>query len=74
MVAGTVPVIGVSAADVSSQNLQQMDNGYISVTVSDKNGGFGIRTAEGDKVNKSDNDKFLLYEYDGDNTSFTSFQ
>ena len=51
-----------------------MDNGYISVTVSDKNGGFGIRTAEGDKVNKSDNDKFLLYEYDGDNTSFTSFQ
>ena len=29
---------------------------------------------EGDKVNKSDNDQYLVFEYDADNTSFTSFQ
>ena len=51
-----------------------VDNGYIKVTVSDKNGGFGIRTLIGDKVNKDDNNKLLLFQYDADNTSFTSFQ
>ena len=51
-----------------------IDNGYIKVTVSDKNGGFGIRTITGDKVNKDDDNKHLLFEYDEDNTSFTSFQ
>ena len=74
MVAGAVPVNGISAEALSLQNRQKLDNGYISVTVSDKNGGFGIRTTEGDKVNKSDNDQYLLFEYDEDNTSFTSFQ
>ena len=52
----------------------QLDNGYIKVTISEKNGGFGIRTVEGDKINKDDNNKYLLFEYDEDNTSFTSFQ
>ena len=51
-----------------------IDNGYIKVTVSEKNGGFGIRTITGDKVNKDDDNKYLLFEYDEDNTSFTSFQ
>lgn len=51
-----------------------IENGYIKVTVSDKNGGFGIRTITGDKVNKDDDNKYLLFEYDEDNTSFTSFQ
>ncbi|MBQ5782958.1 MAG: hypothetical protein IIV99_06205, partial [Oscillospiraceae bacterium] len=56
-----------------SEATYEVDNGYIKVTVSDKNGGFDIRTLEGDKVNKTDNNKFLLFEYDGENTSFASF-
>ncbi len=63
----------VGAAHVLS-GTEELDNGYIRVTVSEKNGGFGIRAVAGDKMNKSDNDKYLVYEYDGDNTSFTSFQ
>lgn len=80
LVAGFVPAsvlenfgaVVASAAEISDS--LELDNGYLKVTVSEKTGGFGIRTVEGDKVNKSDNDKYLVFEYDEDNTSFTSFQ
>ena len=80
MVTGLVPVaalegfgtVTASAAEVTSS--QELNNGYLKVTVSNKTAGFGIRTVAGDKVNKSDNDKYLVFEYDEDNTSFTSFQ
>lgn len=79
LVAGLVPAtvvmemgaMIVNATEVAKDN--ELNNGFIKVTVSDK-GGFGIRTVEGDKLNKSDNDKYLVFEYDDDNTSFTSFQ
>lgn len=80
MVAGMVPAIaleGLGAWAVRAHaagNKPELNNGYIKVTVSEKTGGFGIRTVEGDKVNKSDNDQYLVFEYDEDNTSFTSFQ
>ena len=80
MVAGLVPAPvlagmgAVVAGAVEPESGYELNNGYIKVTVSEKTGGFGIRTVEGDKVNKSDNDKYLVFEYDEDNTSFTSFQ
>ena len=80
MVAGLVPAPvlgGIGAAIVSASepdDYLELNNGYIQVTVNDRTGGFGIRTVEGDKVNKSDNDRYLVFEYDGDNSSFTSFQ
>ena len=76
MVAGLVPapILGGIASAAEPDDHLELNNGYIQVTVSEKNGGFGIRTVKGDKVNKSDNDKYLVYAYDGDNTSFTSFQ
>ena len=81
LVAGVLPASGltgglgklvVHAEEQAGE--YELNNGYIKVTVSPKNGGFGIRTVVGDKVNKSDNDRYLVYEYDDDNTSFTSFQ
>ncbi len=80
LVTGLVPAAGleglgalVASATENPKSLE-LDNGYLKVTVSEKTGGFGIRTVEGDKVNKSDNDKYLVFAYDEDNTSFTSFQ
>ena len=79
MVTGLVPgaalgnLNGLAAHAAETDGNLTLDNGYIRVTLA-KNGGFGIRTVDGDKINKSDNDKYLVYEYDEDNTSFTSFQ
>lgn len=77
LIAGAMPAIGmeeIGAFFVQAAEGYVIDNGYIKVTVSEKNGGFGIRTVDGDKVNKDDDNKQLLFEYDDDNTSFTSFQ
>lgn len=80
MVAGLLPAtimekMGVPViAMAQTTGAYELNNGYIQVTVSEKTGGFGIRTLEGDQVNKSDNDQYLVFEYDEDNTSFTSFQ
>lgn len=77
LTAGTIPAVGIEgilSIEVQAAEEYAIDNGYIRVTVSEKNGGFGIRTIEGDKVNKDDNNKKLLFDYDEDNTSFTSFQ
>ena len=77
LTAGSIPAVGIQGLKsliVQAAEEYAIDNGYIKVTVSEKNGGFGIRTLEGDKVNKDDNNKKLLFDYDDDNTSFTSFQ
>ncbi len=78
LVAGIMPAtawqsLGVLVANAATETLE-LDNGYIKVTVSSETGGFGIRTVAGDKINKSDDDRYLVFEYDEDNTSFTSFQ
>ena len=77
LTAGSIPAVGIEGIGslvVQAAEGLSIDNGYIKVTVSEKNGGYGIRTVTGDKVNKDDNNKALLFEYDDDNTSFTSFQ
>ena len=66
MIMAALP-LSVKAADDYSLN-----NTAVQVRVSEKNGGFSIRTAEGDKINKDDNNKNLLFPLDDDNTSFAS--
>lgn len=51
-----------------------IDNGYIRVEVSKKNGGFAINTEEGDLLKKSDNNKKLLFHNGEYDTSFVSYQ
>ncbi|MDR2671316.1 MAG: S-layer homology domain-containing protein [Oscillospiraceae bacterium] len=51
-----------------------LQNDSVSVTVSGDNGGFAIRTAGGDALNKTDDEKDLLYRSGLYDTSFTSFQ
>ncbi len=80
LVAGLVPAAALEGLGVLIARAQEpadhfaLNNGYIKVTVSEKTGGFGIRTVEGDKVNKLDDEQYLVFEFDGDNTSFTSFR
>lgn len=57
-----------------SNGVVSISNEYISVDVSGKNGGFLIKTKEGDKLIKSDDNKALLYHRDEYDTSFTSFE
>ncbi len=64
-------MIFVSADEVSAEHLT---NGNIEIYVSSDNGGFVIKTAEGDKLNKDDNNKDLLYRSADFDTSFTSIQ
>ena len=70
MLIGITPIIPVAAADPDPV----LSDGYITVTVSRENGGFSILTEEGDKLNKSDNNKKLLYHSGKFDTSFTSFK
>ncbi|MCR4804264.1 MAG: hypothetical protein K5981_01240 [Clostridia bacterium] len=51
-----------------------ISNGYIEAYVSKKNGGFLVKTAEGDILRKSDNNKDLLYHSSDYDTSFVSFR
>ena len=61
----------VYAAD---EDVLKLSDGYIEVSVSKKNGGFLINTAEGNLLKKSDNNKNLLYHSDAYDTSFVSFR
>ncbi|MBR5347730.1 MAG: hypothetical protein IK125_00660 [Lachnospiraceae bacterium] len=61
----------VSAND---EDVLKLDNGYIEVSVSKKNGGFVVNTVEGNRLKKSDNNKKLLYHSDAYDTSFVSFR
>ncbi len=69
---GLAPKITPAKADQSET--YSLANGNIEVVVSDKNGGFVIRTREGDVFNKDDDNKKLLFHNGEYDTSFTSFQ
>ncbi len=68
---GFLPAPSVAAAE-QPQTLS-MANGNIEVIVSTKNGGFLVRTRDGDILSKDDNNKNLLYHSDAFDTSFASF-
>ena len=73
MMAGLLPA-HILAAEVSDPGYAEITDGYLSVKVSKKNGGFLIDTVEGNQLKKSDDNKFLLYPDEKFDTSYTSFR
>lgn len=74
MLIGLLPLTAINAlADELAEALTVADE-YISVSVSKKNGGFTVKTVEGDRLKKSDNNKDLLYHNGEYDTSFLSFR
>ncbi|WP_027399887.1 S-layer homology domain-containing protein [Anaerovorax odorimutans] len=73
MMIGVFP-LKVLAEELQTPDTYSLNNGFLEVTVSAKNGGFDIRTVEGDKLNKDDNNKNLLFPRGENDTSFTSFR
>lgn len=77
-VAGAVLVCALplhSFADgINKADYEELTDGYIKVDVSAKNGGFLIDTVEGDKLNKADDNKYLLFPDENYDTSYTSFR
>ena len=73
MIVGLMPA-DVLAAEVTDPGYAEITDGYLSVKVSKKNGGFLIDTVEGNQLKKSDNNKFLLYPDEKFDTSYTSFR
>ena len=57
MVIGLLPTMAVTALADELAEAYTLSDDYISVSVSKKNGGFTVRTVEGDRLKKSDNNK-----------------
>ena len=74
MVLGLLPTMAVTALADELAEAYTLSDDYISVSVSKKNGGFTVRTVEGDRLKKSDNNKKLLYHDGQYDTSFLSFR
>ena len=74
MVIGLLPTMAVTALADELAEAYTLSDDYISVSVSKKNGGFTVRTVEGDRLKKSDNNKKLLYHDGQYDTSFLSFR
>ena len=70
---GALP-LNIFAQDDDRLDYIELNDGYLSVKVSAKNGGFLIDTVEGDQLKKSDDNQFLLYPDDDFDTSYTSFR
>ena len=71
LLAGAMPPLSQVLAATPETLTMQNDN--IELTVSTKNGGFVVRTLEGDAITKDDNNKDLLYRRGQFDTSFASF-
>ncbi len=69
-----LPMAQLPAFAADEVETVSLDNGYIEVIVSKENGGFLIKTVEGNSLRKSDNNKKLLYHNGYYDTSFVSFR
>ncbi len=70
----TISAIPLTGFAADEDNILEMADEYLGVTLSGENGGFLISTCDGDKLNKADDDKDLLYPAEDFDTSFTSFR
>ena len=70
----TLLPMDVIQAFAAEQQPFTIDDGYIQVQVSKQNGGFIIRTVEGDLLKKADNNKKLLFHNGEYDTSFVSYR
>lgn len=73
IILGLIPDTAFTAM-ADSDGVTSITNNYITLDVSEKNGGFSVNTDKGDKLNKSDDNKALLYHNGEYDTSFTSFE
>ncbi len=62
------------SSDINSLGYIEINDGYLRVRVSKKNGGFSAMTAEGNVLSKNDNNADLTYPDEAFDTSFTSFR
>lgn len=74
LVIGLFPAASIKAAAAELAETYTLSDDYISVSVSRRNGGFTVRTVEGDRLKKSDNNKDLLYHDGQYDTSFLSLR
>ncbi len=70
-----LPVAAIAATtSTESEKSVEIDDGYMSLSVSKENGGFLVDTLLGNQLKASDDGKHLLFPSEGYDTSFTSFQ
>ncbi|MBQ9948094.1 MAG: chitobiase/beta-hexosaminidase C-terminal domain-containing protein [Oscillospiraceae bacterium] len=62
------------AEELNQPKKVELNDGYISVNVSTENGGFAIKTVDGNSLEKSDDNKELLYPSADYDTSYTSIR
>ncbi len=62
------------AEELNKPEKVELNDGYISIDVSAENGGFAIRTVDGNALEKSDDNKALLYPSADYDTSYTSIR
>ncbi len=74
MIAAMIPLNIIAAEIQDNSGYIEVSDGYLSVKVSKKNGGFLVDTLEGNKLKKSDDNKYLLYPDEDYDTSYTSFR
>jgi hypothetical protein len=74
LIIGLIPLDTFSYVFADMPSIYTLSNDYININVSSENGGFQIETKEGDKVNKDDNNKNLLFPSSLYDTSYTSFR
>ncbi len=74
LVVGLIPSAAAGALAAELAETETLENRYISLSVSKANGGFTVRTAEGDRLKKSNNNRDLLYHDGRYDTSFISFR
>lgn len=76
LVVSCVPVPAWAAAGehLDKSYVTEINDGYISVSVSNQNGGFLIDTLLGNQLKGSDDGKNLLFPSEGYDTSFTSIR
>ena len=74
LVIGLFPAASIKAAAAELAEAYTLSDDYISVSVSKRNGGFTVKTVEGDRLKKSDNHKDLLYHDGQYDTSFLSLR
>ena len=76
LVVSCVPVPAWAAAGehLDKTYVTEINDGYVSISVSNQNGGFLIDTLLGNQLKDSDDNKNLLFPSEGYDTSFTSIR
>ncbi len=76
LVVSCFPVTAWAAAgeNLDKSYVTEINDGYVSVSVSNQNGGFLIDTLLGNQLKDSDDGKNLLFASEGYDTSFTSIR